>query len=86
MHLVCPATRSAAARMAQLSIVDALFGRCADNPAAAETNLRCTISAVRAQRAPWWATGRPRAACAPPQCSTNLETLLASLSKWVPAQ
>jgi hypothetical protein len=43
MHLVCPATRSAAARMAQLSIMDALFGRCADNPAAAETNLRCTI-------------------------------------------
>ena len=45
---------TAAARIAQLSIVDALFVAVAQrNPAAAEMNLSRTISAVRAQRAPW---------------------------------
>jgi DNA-binding MurR/RpiR family transcriptional regulator len=45
---------TAAARMAQLSIVDALFVAVARrNPAATETNLSRTISVVRAQRAPW---------------------------------
>jgi len=45
---------TAAARMAQLSIVDALFVAVAQrNPAATEANLGRTMSVVRAQRAPW---------------------------------
>lgn len=45
---------SAAARMAQLSIVDALFLAVARiSPVATETNLGRTLSALRAQRAPW---------------------------------
>jgi DNA-binding MurR/RpiR family transcriptional regulator len=51
----CPLTgETAAARVAQLSIIDALFMAVARiKPAATETNLGCTISAIRAQRAPW---------------------------------
>jgi RpiR family transcriptional regulator, repressor of rpiB and als operon len=51
----CPLTgETAAARVAQLGIVDALFMAVARiNPAATETNLGSTISAIRAQRAPW---------------------------------
>ena len=45
---------TAAARVAQLGIVDALFMAVARiNPMATETNLGSTISAIRAQRAPW---------------------------------
>ena len=48
------AGETAAARMAQLSIVDALFVAVARiNPVATERNLSCTIPAVRAQQAPW---------------------------------
>jgi RpiR family transcriptional regulator, repressor of rpiB and als operon len=44
----------AAARLAQLGLVDALFMAVAKtNPAATETGLRRTMSAVRTQRAPW---------------------------------
>lgn len=44
----------AAARLAQLGLVDALFMAVAKtNPAVTETGLRRTMSAVRTQRAPW---------------------------------
>ena len=46
--------KTGAARMAQLSIADALFMAVARiHPGATETNLGCKISAVRTQREPW---------------------------------
>jgi DNA-binding MurR/RpiR family transcriptional regulator len=44
----------AAARLAQLGLVDALFMAVAKaNPAGAETSLSRTMSAARTHRAPW---------------------------------